>query len=122
MFKGVKNQLADRGDLLFKFRRLWPWLVLSLSLALVAGIGWLLIRYVERQEDQAMRIQAVHVASRIDQRVGAVAGLIRATASACTFVPRIDADFFSSSVGAIPLNPGYRGRAQGRRDGHEGGS
>ncbi|API58801.1 hypothetical protein BSL82_05335 [Tardibacter chloracetimidivorans] len=107
--KIVKALLADQSDFLLRYRRVLPAAVLSLTLLLALGFGLLLTRYVERQERAMLRIQVVELASGIEQRMNASEALLRASATAFAFVPRIDADFFSSYFKGLQLDVASRG-------------
>src|SRR3546814_9230558 len=87
---------STRTDTLFPYTTLFRSAVLSLTLLLALVFGLLLTRYVEREERAVLTIEAVELASEIEQRMNASEALLRAAATAFAFVPRIDADFFSS--------------------------
>src|SRR3546814_2348601 len=89
-------RLGDHSDVLVRCRRVLPAAVLSLTLLLALVFGLLLTRYVEREERAVLTIEAVELASEIEQRLNASEALLRAAATDFAFVPRIDADFFSS--------------------------
>lgn len=99
-----RARLSDHGEFLFRYRQIWPWLVLFLSLALVALFGILLMRYVERQDRQALELRSLELAAAIEQRMNTSEALLRAAGNAFSFVPNIDGDFFSSFVKGLRLN------------------
>ena len=107
--KQISRKLLLSSDYLLRYRKVWPWLALFLALALVAGFGWPLIRYVERQDRQALQLQAVELASGIEQRMESSEAMLRASSTAFAFVPVIDGDFFSSYIKGLGLQSGYEG-------------
>lgn len=103
------RRLFASSDYLLRYRRISPWATLILSLTVVAGFGWLLIRYVEREDRQASQLQAVELASGIEQRMQASEAMLRAASTAFAFVPEIDSDFFSSYIKGLDVESGYLG-------------
>src|SRR3546814_11929573 len=81
----------------------WSSDVCSSDLLLALVFGLLLTRYVEREERAVLTIEAVELASEIEQRMNASEALLRAAATAFAFVPRIDAAFFSSYFQGLHL-------------------
>src|SRR3546814_10335962 len=103
------RSLADHSEFLLRYRRVLPAAVLSLTLLLALVFGLLLTRYVEREERAVLTIEAVELASEIEQRMNASEALLRAAATAFAFVPRIDADSFSSYFKGLHLAVESRG-------------
>src|SRR3546814_9170955 len=87
----------------------WSSDVCSSDLLLAVCFGLLLTRGVEREERAVRTIEAVELASEIEQRMNASEALLRAAATAFAFVPRIDADFFSSYFKGLHLDVESRG-------------
>jgi len=99
----------DPAELLFQYRRILPWLVLFLSLTLIAVFSWQISRYVARQAQQALHMQSLQLAAGVEQRMRAYEMLLRATGNAFAFVPEIDADFFTSYIRGLELDRRYAG-------------
>lgn len=109
MLNLLKARILGHADLLFRYRHIWPWLVLFLSLALVFGFGLLLNRYVERQDRQILQMQSVELAAGIEQRIKESEAILRAAGAAFAFVPQIDGNFFSAYFKGLQLDLSYRG-------------
>lgn len=109
LMRSYKTMLQDRGDFLFENRRLWPWLVLLVSLLLIAGFSAMLMPYLERQENQELRMRAQELASSLEQRMNASEALLNASGTAFAFVPNINRDFFASYFKGLDLDIRYRG-------------
>src|SRR3546814_2651390 len=75
------RSLADHSEFLLRYRRVLPAAVLSLTLLLALVFGLLLTRYVEREERAVLTIEAVELASEIEQRMNASEALLRAARS-----------------------------------------
>lgn len=92
------------GEMLYRYRRWWPWLTLGLYFLIIVFSSYQLLRYVEQKDHQAVEMKTVELAASIEQRMNSTEALLRSAANGFSFVPLIDRDFFYSFIKGLSVD------------------